>query len=238
MKYNQKRNLIIAIVVFLAGILVGGSLLIDKNSQILNYYPVSSVIDGDTIKINKDQRIRLIGIDAPDKGECYYHTSTQALKELIEDKVVKLEKDITDKDDYGRLLRYVVLLNKDGDDILVNDYLIRKGFARTMAISPDTKYRDLLSSAQQEAYRNKLGMWGECNYELENQGAREVDTEPVDPKCTIKGNISEKGYGKTYLVPGCVSYESVKVDTRKGEQYFCSEPEAEDAGFRKAINCP
>jgi len=238
MKYNQKRNLIVTIVVFLAGILVGGRLLISQNSQPLGYHNVSNVIDGDTVRISEEQRVRLIGIDSPEKGECYYHTSTQALKELIENKIVKLEKDITDKDDYGRLLRYIVLLSKEGDDILVNDYLVRKGFAKTFAVSPDTKYRDLLSSAQQEAYKNKLGMWGECNYELENQGAREVDTEPVDPKCTIKGNISERGYGKIYLIPGCVSYNSVKIDTRKGEQYFCTEQEAEDAGFRKAINCP
>ena len=84
----------------------------------------------------------------------------------------------------------------------------------------------------------EAGMWGECGYKLENQDKREIDTQPTDPNCIIKGNISEKGYGKIYFIPGCASYDSVKVDTRKGEQYFCTEQEAVDAGFHKADSCP
>jgi len=67
---------------------------------------------------------------------------------------------------------------------------------------------------------------------------REKDSGPSDPECIIKGNISEKGYGKTYLIPGCDNYKNVKIDQRKGEKYFCTEEEAFEAGFRKATNCP
>jgi len=240
MKYNQKRNLIIAGVIFLAGILAGGRFIITKNQnpQPTNYYQISSVLDGDTIKIEDGQRVRLIGIDAPESGACYYNESTQTLKDLVENKTVRLEKDMTDKDMYGRLLRYVILPNENGDDLLVNDDLVRQGFAKTLAMPPDTRYRDLLASAQQAAYKSKLGMWGKCGYELENQANRELDSQPMDPACVIKGNISEKGYGKTYLIPGCASYDSAKVDPRKGEQYFCTAEEAVAAGFRQAANCP
>src|SRR3989338_9559907 len=240
MKYNQKRNIFVAIIIFLAGIFLGGRFLITKNQNPLpaNHYQVSSVLDGDTLKIKDGQRVRLIGIDAPESGNCYYDASTRALKDLVENKTVRMEKDITDKDMYGRLLRYVILPNENGDDLLVNDYLTRQGFAKTSAVSPDTRYRDLLASAQQEAFKSKLGMWDKCGDELENQTKRELDSQPADPACVIKGNISEKGYGKTYLMPGCASYDSTKVDPRKGEQYFGTEEEATAAGFRRATNCP
>lgn len=241
MNYTKKRNIIVIVIAFLIGLIAGGRLLVREiiqNSGSSNLHFVASVIDGDTIRIEDKQRVRLIGIDTPGAGECYYHSSTQALKDLVEDKMVRLEKDITDKDEYGRLLRYVIVSNQDEDDIFINDYLLRKGFAKTMAMSPDTKYRDLFSSAQQEAYKDKLGMWGECGYELENQENREIDTGPTDPDCIIKGNISTRAYGKVYFMPDCTSYNAVKVDTRKGEKYFCTEQEAIDAGFRKGDNCP
>ncbi|MFC1622650.1 thermonuclease family protein [Patescibacteria group bacterium] len=240
MKYAQKRNLVIAIIIFLAGLLAGGRLLglkIPKFSQDSNVHFVVSVIDGDTIRIEDEQRVRLIGIDAPASGWCYYHTSTQALKDLVQDKMVRLEKDITDKDKYGRLLRYVFVVNEGEDNIFVNDYLLHKGFAKKFIISPDTQYRDLFTSAQQEAYRNKLGMWGECDYELEGE-YRQTDDQPTDPECLIKGNISDRAYGKVYFIPGCTSYEASKIDFSRGEQYFCTEQEAIDAGFRKGDNCP
>ena len=82
-------------------------------------------------------------------------------------------------------------------------------------------------------------MWGVCDYKEKNDtNLREQDSKPTNSECIIKGNISEKGYGKTYLIPGCDNYERVKIDIRKGEQYFCSEADAEAAGFRKATNCP
>lgn len=99
-----------------------------------------------------------------------------------------------------------------------------------------------MASAGEEARNEKRGLWGACDMpmsesEKANQNDREIDMPPPSPNCIIKGNISEKGYGKTYLVPGCDNYNNVKVDTRKGERYFCTEEEAVAEGFRKAENC-
>ena len=238
-----KLNIILAIVIFVLGLLVGRRILVPKsmttNKDINNKYVVISVIDGDTFRINNKQRVRLLGIDTPEKGECYYKEASKALTNLIEGQIVILEKDISDKDKYGRWLRYAILQKETGDNILVNAYMVANGYALTTAIPPDKHYRELLRAKQEKAKRNKLGLWGACNYKEKNDTSlREQDSKPTNSECIIKGNISEKGYGKTYLIPGCDNYERVKIDIRKGEQYFCSEAEAEAAGFRKATNCP
>ncbi|MFH1890530.1 MAG: thermonuclease family protein, partial [Candidatus Kuenenbacteria bacterium] len=176
----------------------------------------------------------------PEKGECYYEESRQALIDLIQGKYVRLIKDISEQDKYDRLLRYVILPSDDPkvDDILVDKYLAQNGYARYMPSPPNNQYRDLISSAMWQAYDNKLGMWGACEYKPDNINKRQQDSAPENADCIIKANISEKGFGKTYLIPGCDNYNSVKIDTQKGEQYFCTEKEAQDAGFRKATNCP
>jgi micrococcal nuclease len=198
---------------------------------------VLSVIDGDTFKIEDNVRVRLIGIDTPERGDCYYDEATEELRNLIEGKVVKLDKDISDTDRYDRLLRYVVIEREGEDNLFVNDHMIRNGFAFDISSAPDNRYRDMFSSASEIAKRERLGLWNVCEYE-EVVKLGETDSGPTDPDCIIKGNISEKGYGKTYLIPNCDNYNTVKIDTKKGESYFCTEEEAEDAGFRKATNCP
>lgn len=84
-------------------------------------------------------------------------------------------------------------------------------------------------------------MWEKCDYleerNKENINKREKSVKSPSVYCIIKGNISEKGYGKTYLVPGCYNYKTVKIDLSKCENYFCTEAEAMKAGFRKATNC-
>ena len=72
-------------------------------------YVVTKVIDGDTIQIENGQKVRYIGIDTPElKGnECYAKQAREKNKELVEGKQVKLQKDISETDKYGRLLRYV-----------------------------------------------------------------------------------------------------------------------------------
>src|SRR3989338_8519092 len=70
---------------------------------------VTNVIDGDTIVISGGERVRLLGIDTPEKGEFFYKEGKARLEELIENKNVTLEKEGDNKDKYGRLLRYIFL---------------------------------------------------------------------------------------------------------------------------------
>ena len=87
---------------------------------------VAEVIDGDTFKLQNGTRVRLLGIDTPEKGECYYEEARDELKKLIGNKVVRMDKDISDKDKYDRLLRYIILERDGEDNLFINDYLNRK----------------------------------------------------------------------------------------------------------------
>lgn len=244
----KKPAIIAAIMALMAALgLTGYTIVKDTGTPVssvidTDLQTVSKVIDGDTFTILDGPKVRLIGIDAPDENGCYFASSTEYLKSLIENTKIKLEKDISGTDEYGRLLRYVILPSSNAieNNILINEKMIREGYAVRQQKSPDNRYRDLFATAEAEAKKLEKGLWNACKVAsttLANE-EREIDLGPPFPECTVKGNISEKGYGKTYLIPGCDNYEKVKIDERKGEQYFCFEDDAIEAGFRKAENCP
>lgn len=119
---------------------------------------VVRVIDGDTIELADGNIIRYIGIDAPELGsDCYSEEATKKNRELVEGKEVKLEKDVSDKDRYGRLLRYVYV-----DDILVNELLVREGFAYAKNYDPDTSYLEQFAVAEYKAKDSNMGLWNVC----------------------------------------------------------------------------
>jgi len=115
---------------------------------------VSKVIDGDTIKLQTGETVRLLGINTPEKGQLYYKEATNRLKELIEGKEVTLEKDVEDKDQYGRLLRFIFL---NGEN--VNIRLVKEGLATVYIISPNVKYKSELKDAENEAKSLKINLW-------------------------------------------------------------------------------
>jgi micrococcal nuclease len=118
-------------------------------------YKVTEVIDGDTIILATGEHIRLLGIDTPEKGECYYKEAKEFLSQLLTNKLIKLEKDKTNKDSYGRLLRYIYL---DGTDI--NILLVRQGYAEAFNkyISTTSKYYEI-KQAERKAKKENLGRW-------------------------------------------------------------------------------
>ena len=122
---------------------------------------VERVIDGDTIEIGNGVHIRYIGINAPESVkpgsliECFGEESSLRNKELVEGKTIRLEKDISEKDKYGRLLRYVYLQ----DGTLVNEILVREGYAYAFTFPPDVKLKNLFQQAENEARKKKVGLW-------------------------------------------------------------------------------
>jgi micrococcal nuclease len=115
---------------------------------------VTKVIDGDTIVIEGGYHVRYIGIDAPESGEFYYLEAKQVNEDLVAGKKVRLESDISDKDSYGRLLRYVYV-----DDNFVNAEMVSRGCAWAVAYPPDVKYQIYLEAMENEARQTKQGFW-------------------------------------------------------------------------------
>ena len=122
---------------------------------------VVNVVDGDTVKIETGETVRYIGIDTPESVhpkksvQCFAKEASFKNEELVLGKTVELEKDITDKDKYGRLLRYVWI-----EDQLVNEILVREGYAYSLSFPPDVKYQDRFIEAQRLARQEQTGLWG------------------------------------------------------------------------------
>jgi len=118
-------------------------------------YDVQGVIDGDTFELTDGTTVRLIGIDAPEAGEICSAEATQKLTSLIAGETVYLEKDVSETDIYGRLLRYVYV-----NDIFVNLDLVYYGYAYAASYPPDVAYASQLTDAEQDAIDNYRGcLW-------------------------------------------------------------------------------
>ncbi|MBM3712007.1 MAG: hypothetical protein FJW56_01000, partial [Actinobacteria bacterium] len=155
----------------------------NSNDESINIFLVSEVIDGDTFIIESGERIRLLGINAPEIDRYYYEESGEVLGIIIKDKKVKLEKDITDKDDYGRYLRYVYL-----GDLFVNLEMVIRGFANVFTMPPDVKYAEVLLEAERYARENETGLWASSqtggikitvNYDAEGDDRKNLNGEYV-----------------------------------------------------------
>ncbi len=189
---------------------------------------VTRVIDGDTIEIEGGERVRYIGIDTPETVDprkavqCFGVEASKKNKEMVEGKMVRSEKDITDRDKYGRLLRYVWVGEK-----MVNRVLVEEGFAYSYSYPPDIKYQEEFAVAERVAREKKLGLWGSCLSSVDSASATLPSFTPAetsaslgaDPQCAIKGNIGASGE-KIYHLPVCGSYGKTKIDESRGEKWF------------------
>lgn len=125
---------------------------------------VTRIIDGDTIEITGGIKVRYIGINAPESvapGKpvaCYGEESSGKNNELVLGKEVRLEKDVSETDKYGRLLRYVYV-----GDVMINDELVKEGFAQVSTYPPDVKYQQLFLESEKYAQKNNLGLWSNCS---------------------------------------------------------------------------
>ena len=132
---------------------------------------VLRVIDGDTIELTDGRKIRYLGVDTPEKNECFHHQASLKNTLLVmtgnynRPNKVRLYKGKVDKDRYGRYLRYVTAMGP-GEEILVNDYLIKWGYG----LNVSEKYSDqqlsniksLFSESEKEAKGSRVGLWENC----------------------------------------------------------------------------
>lgn len=197
---------------------------------------VARVIDGDTIEVAIDgqaYRVRYIGVNTPEIGQAFGEEASAANAALVEGKTVRLVRDVSETDRYGRLLRYVY-----AGDVFVNAELVRQGYAYASAYPPDVKYADYFAQLQADARANGAGLWAPIAAEatqavLSGGSACPGGCAEPPPGCQIKGNISSSGE-RIYHVPGGEFYLQTVITPAKGERWFCTEAEALEAGWRKS----
>jgi micrococcal nuclease len=184
-------------------------------------------------------------MDTPEAtGDCFAQEATARNEALVLNRVVELEKDVSETDPFDRLLRYVYV-----DGVMVNEVLVAEGFAEAVAYPPDVKYQGRLDAAESQAIAQGLGAWSACASPTVAPFAGVPTPAPqpgggacppgcVTPPtgCAIKGNISQSSGEKIFHVPGGGSYQETRISPDFGERWFCTEQEAVANGWRKARN--
>jgi micrococcal nuclease len=140
---------------------------------------VTKIVDADTVYCSKgygrEQKVRLIGIDAPESNKNpKTYRDAERTGESIENRInlgkkstafvrsrlpvgteVRLELDVQQRDKYRRTLAYVYL----PDGSMLNELIVRQGYAQVMTIPPNIKYQELFVEAERDARKNKRGLW-------------------------------------------------------------------------------
>ena len=201
---------------------------------------VTRVTDGDTIRVEIDGeefRVRYIGIDTPETVdprrpvECFGKEASERNRQLVDGQTVGLEKDVSETDSFGRLLRYIWV-----GDQMINATLVEEGYALASTYPPDVKYSQLFASLQAQARDNGRGLWGAvCNSATASPQAAGACDYSGTAEAVIKGNISIRTGEKIYHVPGGEFYDETAIDTVKGERFFCTQGEAVAAGWRISL---
>lgn len=130
---------------------------------------VSRVVDGDTIELSDGSKVRLVGVNTPEsttKTEKYGKEASDYTASKLEGKQVWLQKDVSESDRYGRLLR-IVWLDIPTDDMteseirskMFNADLVLNGYAEPSTYTPDVKYSEHFVKFAREARENSTGLW-------------------------------------------------------------------------------
>lgn len=211
-----------------------------ETTDTTNQIPVEviDVIDGDTIKIKYNgnvEKVRYLLIDTPETNhqtlgiQPFGEAAKTRNKELLNSGDVTIEFDVGEQlDDYNRMLAYIYI-----DGISVQETLLEEGLARVAYVfPPNTTYIDEFEKAAEVAKNEKIGVWETTGY-VTSRGfnASAINNKSSfeeNGKCLIKGNINRQGK-KIYHIPSGKHYEETKP-----EEWFCTEEEAVNAGFKKS----
>ncbi|MCM3718595.1 thermonuclease family protein [Fictibacillus phosphorivorans] len=198
---------------------------------------VIDVVDGDTIKVKVDgkkETVRFLLVDTPESVhpnkpvQPFSKEASSYVERMLSGSKVELELGIGERDKYGRLLAYVYADGKS-----VQEALLENGLARVAYVfEPNTKYVEDYEKIQKQAQKDGIGIWSLENYSQDDgyvpKESKNRSDKTADSKCTIKGNVNSSGE-KIYHVESGRYYKITKP-----EEWFCTEQEAIEAGFRKS----
>lgn len=211
------------------------------------------VVDGDTVEVSVEgntYKLRMIGVNTPEtkhpkKGVEFFGKEASAFTtEQLTGKTVYLQKDVSETDKYGRLLRYIWIQRPGTDEptadeiksLMFNSILVANGYANSSSYAPDIKYQDIFKELERPAREQGWGLWGyEEPIETPTQTSEKIvlnkDISQEYIADTTQGKIKGNKKSKIYHVPGGASYNKISV---KNVVYFNSEEEAQAAGYRRA----
>jgi len=219
-KVKKIKNLTIPLGVLLFISIILNIFFYQKSKVSSNGIEVLGVIDGDTLVLAGQVRIRLRSLDAPELTNCGGPEAKAELEKWVSGEKVEIKERVVDQQ--GRPMAFVYVGNT-----LVNLKMLQSGWARFH--SDTSGVRQQLKEAGDQAKQNSLGIFSPKCYQKTN---------PDNPQCVIKGNINKVSGKKTYFYPGCAQYEFTIIEKDLGEDWFCTEKEAQKAGFTKAETCP
>lgn len=213
-------------------------------SQQKELFLVTRVVDGDTIELENGEQVRYIGIDTPEVGYCYSNEAAKKNKDLVLNKKVELEEDVSETDRYDRLLRYVYI-----DGKFVNEILVSEGYAFAKSYPPDTKYQYKFNQAQLEAKDQELGLWGDVCDSTPTPTRQPIPTstpKPIYIPTPTPTNIivpvqNTQSSGGSY---GCSCSKTCSQMSSCDEAYYqlntcgCSQRDGDDDGVPCEEICP
>ena len=131
-------------------------------------FPVTRVVDGDTIRVelpSGEEAVRYIGIDTPESVkpgapvECFARRASALNERLVAGERVRLVRDVEERDRYGRLLAYVY---RARDGLFVNAELVRRGYATVATFPPNVAHERDFRRLARRARMSGRGLWSEC----------------------------------------------------------------------------
>lgn len=115
---------------------------------------VVSVVDGDTVDLDDGQRVRLIGINTPERDQPFYGAASAFTRDLLRGQPVGIEYDLEQRDQYGRTLAYLWL-----GETLANQVIVAAGYANAYTVPPNVRYSPVFLAAEQDARSAGRGLW-------------------------------------------------------------------------------
>ena len=206
----RKRYLIPLFIILLLSIRFVAEIGIDRTPH--DRFRVTRIIDGDTVELIGGDRLRLLGIDCPERGEPFYDSARAYLAQLALNKISQIGFSHRRRDGYGRLLGYMTV-----DSFFLNELMVRNGLAHVYLFEDNLSDRDnieRLLAAQNDAIDHGRGIWS-------------VERQPESYYVAKKGSLR-------FHRPGCASVK----DLLPGEYVkFDSRLEAFRKGLSPCRNC-
>lgn len=222
----------------------------NDDTSIFETAEVISITDGDTIVVDingKTEKLRFIGIDTPEThhpNKPVQHFGKEAsdyTTKQLTNKTIYLQKDVSERDKYGRLLRYVWLVKPSTnepskEEVIANCFnaeLVKNGYAHAYTYPPDVKYNEIFKELETKAREKHIGLWNNENPDTENSKEIVVN-EKINQRYvadTKEGVIKGNKNSRIYHMPGQRSYNKI---SKRNVVYFKTEEEAKAAGYRPA----